>query len=414
MLKLLFIALGYLSKGEWTIAVEFARRLPPDQFKVCFITTREGVAYVEQYQLEGLALQEHAHEANGAALDHQVLSFRPDYLIAADVYTLEHSAHWSGINFQTLRKYDVPIVSFDQYEWSSTDYMVDFYGNIRRKFPPLIEMCDYLIRNCPLNKPQVVNPKVALTSLYGWKRFEWRKSSRDHTDQLATSKDEKVVFIANSKWEYLNVSKLMSLGQLMVWMPKLLHEYLAALRKPLTVIHVGPVGWDFVTADHIRYLHFKGLPSAQFEQCLFGADLFITTNLASVTLSKAVFAGVPAAVVQNPKMLDFRSFSNSMLCYPDWFKTIAQEIKVVYPFQVFPWGWFEFLKPVMKDNPYRDCFATLPLLERKKLIQTLERLLYDPEAIAELRGRQETYVNAMLDLPSPAEVFTSVFAPFSW
>lgn len=404
MPKLLFIALGHLSKGDITIAAEFARQLPDDSFGVCFVTTAETRLYVEQYGLRAVALDAPTAQANLALFDQLVAAFQPEYLIAADVYTLEYSLHWSGLDFQTLReRYDLPLLSFDQYEWGSTRYLVDFYGNARRRFPPLIDQCDFVIRNCPLNKPQP-GPRAAPASLFG-AQFVGRRSDASRAYGQA---GEKVIFLANSKWEYVNVSNLPSLERLMSWMPRLIHAHLAALNQPLTLIHVGPVSWDFPIAEQVRYRHFKGLSPDHYEQYLLNADLFITANVASVTLSKAVFGGVPSVVFQNHRVLDFRLLRNAERGCPAWLSPLAHEVDLVYPFRIFPWGWFEFLTPVLQDNPYQNCYATLPLFERRNVLQTLASLLYDPATIADQQGRQRAYVEQILQLPSAEQMFLSL------
>lgn len=397
MPKLMFIALSHLSKGDLTIAVEFARQLPAHRYTVCFVTSEENQAYVEQFGLYGVALNTGSRQSNAERFHEVMAAFRPDYCIAADVYTLEYSRIWSGVSYQTIREhYDVPLVTFDQYEWTSTNYLVDFYGDNLRQFPPLIDACDLTIRNCPLNKPLPLTTKTANVRLFGVDHSgRWRGSGTQR----------RVVLLVNSRWEHLNVTNDPSLEPIMAWMPRLIHNHLVALGQPLTLIHVSPSPWEFTVADHLEYRYYQGMPPAQYEQVLLTSDLFITTNVVSVTLSKAICCGVPAVVFQNDKVLDLGVLQGTERGCPTWLQPLAKAVDVVHPFRIFPWGWYNFLAPVLSDNPYCETFATLPLFERRRVLQTLSSLLYDPIAITDLQHRQAHYTRKMLQLPSAEEAF---------
>jgi hypothetical protein len=166
MRRLLFLGLGHLSRGDVSIAADVARQLPRSRFKVAFIATAEVVPQLRDLGLPAIALDGGTPEVNLSIMDRVVSDFRPDTLVAADAFTLNYSVIWSGLNVRIARqRYSVPLASFDQYDWRAADYVVDFYGYRRQRFPRLLESCDLLIRNCPLSRPQAGTPGVLTATL---------------------------------------------------------------------------------------------------------------------------------------------------------------------------------------------------------------------------------------------------------
>ena len=195
------------------------------------------------------------------------------------------------------------------------------------------------------------------------------------------------VFLTNSHWEYHNAVHSPEMNQLMRAMPTLVHSHLAALGRPLRIVHVGPVAWDFPIAEQIECHRVPHLAPADFHAQLTGADLFVTGNAVSVTLTQAVLAGVPSLVLGNDRILDLATLKRAG-SVPGWILEAAPGLKAAYPFRVFPWGWHGFLTPVLADNPYADCFATANLFNRRQVLAALGELLEDTETRTRLAGRQ--------------------------
>lgn len=392
--RLLFLALGHLSNGDISIAADFARQLPTAAFEVVFVTAPVSAAYVQALGLTARPLTGQKPYENVAALDEITSDYRPHAVIAADAFTLDYSQAWSGLTMELLRqRYDTVLASFDQYDYPAADYLVDFYPQFQIPFPRLLDGCDLLIRNSPLNRPAPNEPGIIVTRVTdpGGPPPAMRRPGQPPT-----------VFITNSHWESVNVVQSLKPIQLMRSIPPILHSHLAALERPIRVVHVGPVKWEFPVAPQIEYHHIAGLEPAEFHARLAEADLFLTCNAVSITLTKAVFAGVPSLLLDNDATLRVSDVSRQSSEHA-WLADAAPELTTAYPFRVAPWGWHQFLEPVLADNPYTDCFLTAGLLHRPQVLAAMTALLDDPETRSGLAVARNHLLDQLNQLPPAAE-----------
>jgi len=399
--RLLFLGLGHLSNGDVSIAADFARQLPPAAFRVLFVATGPAAPQLRGLGLDVVALESRFPWHNLATVDKVVEDFRPDHIIAADAFTLNYSAAWSGLSISVLRqRYGARVATFDQYDYPAADYVVDFYSGHRTRFPRLMEECDLLIRNSPLNRPAPGSPGVVVSRM---------RCAAPGVEPIPAASDggTPTVFLTNSRWEYVNVTRSGAMAQLMQAMPRLIHSHLAALGRPVRVKHVGGVAWRFPIADHIDYRHTARLAPSRFHEQLVNADLFISTNAVSVTLTQAVLWGVPSLLLQNDKLLDVGALAGDG---PRWLAEAAPELTVAYPFRVFPWGWHEFLAPVLSDNPYTDCFLTAGIFRRRQVLHAMAALIDDAAVRGRLRDGQARLRERLSELPPAAEAFTAEVA----
>lgn len=421
MKRILFITLGHLSGGEFTIAFEFCRRLSADQYAVCFLTSKSGERYLEQNNIRHVTLTQtetsqisEDRTRNRTIATQLIEEFQPDYFVVSDVYTMWYSYTWSGVDFAFLKDYQIPICSFDSYEFGSTDYVQDYYGGYKASLPPFIDQCDYVIRYCPINKIATPTEKVKYTYLFSRMPHQTEEQRREIKQRYGISETDKIIFMTNSNWESLNVNRLPALSNLLMWLPALLMNYCYELEdlinENITIVHVGSNTCERKENDSrtITYKHFEFLKPDEFDQLLGASDLYITTNIISSTLVKAVYSSVPSVVLQNDKLINFEKMKNGLMKMPAWYQKMASEVKIAYPFRLFPFGWHKFLGTVLQDNEYVETFEQLNLFQRNKVLKVIAGYLTDKERVDELRRKQQDYVEKISVLPSSDEVMASM------
>lgn len=408
MVRIVFIVLGVLSAGELTIAVEFARRLNPGKYRILFLVPGKFDYVLENHRLDYLALDPGAGAGkNREKIFRMLKAVRPDLVVISDSFTMENSSHWSGLKFADLKESGVPVVGVDEYEYASTGYRVDYYGLHSEKLPPLVDACDFQVRNCPLNSPKKTAGKVKCYSFLGKRMKLGGEQLRRARERLGIAPNEKMIFYATSKWETINMHKILALTSFLKWRPTIVERYLEHVRGKIVLVHVGPkpMGSDLRRA---RCINLENVAPAEFESYLLSSDLFITFNIVSVTLSKAVFGEVPCLVFQNEKVIDFRKLQHKLSRKPGWYQDMAREVKVAYAFKASTFGWHRFLEPVLKDNDYLETFERVPFFKMDAAVSGLEELLFNPRARARLREKQAGYIESILKLPAPHQVVEEI------
>ncbi|MCL2718850.1 MAG: DUF6365 family protein [Lachnospiraceae bacterium] len=415
MTKLLFITLGHLSAGEFTIAFEFCKYLPINEFDICFLTSKKGLAYLKDNNIKHVCMEKSNEylDANNkyqniTLFDDLMKEFRPDFIIASDIYTLWYSNSWTGLDLELMKKYGVKIGSFDSYEFASTDFNQDYYGGFKSILPDFIDKCDFVIRYCPLNKIKKSEAKIKYTYFFK-EKIILSKKQRITFERKFKPNDEKVVFMTNSNWENLNVNRLPALAALIEWVPKIIINYLTQLNKKIVIIHIGNVSFESIIGnDNITYYHYPYIEAEKFDEYLSCSDLFLTTNIISSTLVKSIYANVPAVVLQNDKIINFSNFTSRLNKMSGWYRDMTNDIKIAYPYRLFPFGWYSFLKPLLENNDYLETFIQSCLFHSSRTINILNKYLFDQTAREELIQKQNSYINKLSKLDSPKEVINSL------
>jgi hypothetical protein len=148
------------------------------------------------------------------------------------------------------------------------------------------------------------------------------------------------------------------------------------------------------------------LPPREFDQLLSEADLLVTANISATTISKAMVYEVPAMVLQNRVLAYTREEAEAQMeetasaALAEWLERSVP----LYPFALWPLGYYRFVAPLLENNPYLQAVEVLEMLDEKRVEATLHRLLFDATARAEQAHRQAAYLNHVRSLPSGAQL----------
>lgn len=414
MKKIIVVALGMLSNGEITIAIEVLRRINKQDAKICFVIHEKMSKAVLANGFQAVLLNSDSREENLTCFREAVKTFQPDFFLCADVFTMDFSATWSGVDFDELKAVGIPIGTFDEYEWESTHFLQDFAGVPMRMKSGLITKSDFLVRPCPVNRPETAENKKIIncslldidSELEAYKRNIAGKTKwKTH---MGIKEDSKVVLVVNSPWEYVEVGRSLESVRLLEWVPKIIQQYLSTLKIPITVLHVGGREWTGTEELQLDYKHFSNVPPKEYTRMIHCADLFCGTNMISVTLSRAVLCGVPSVLFQNDKIIDFERLEAILDRMPAWYLRMAKEVKKVMPFKVFPWGWYRFLEPVMRNNGYEGLLDIAPIFKPQKCVEVIRRSLLDEEHKKIMAGKLDEYIRQLKQLEPSSKILEIV------
>ena len=409
--RIIFVSLGTIAFGETIIALQFARRLPVERFACHFIVAPHNKVLLEKdVAFTHTVLQPNESFFNKLRVYEAFNSHGTDLVVLSDYLTLAFSISEFGITLDLLRESCQSVISFDCYEWDSTDYVLDFLDGREKPIPIRFSHLDGVLRPCPLNRPQsagpgqlcyafldpelTVQPAALATTSKG-------KSLPDGTGMIP---NERVVFSTVAPWEQIQQKKNRGWGfpQLVV---DLIQEALMAVERTIHWVRVGEGMPRMVRREGSLTIHqFPALPPPAFDALLSSADLLLTTNVAATTLAKRVLFGGSALLLSNSvyamaaaelssTSLGF-SISNTMKkrltgCYP------------IRPFRMFPLGWRWFLEPVLDDSPYLETFVEAEILDYQAVIHAIEKGINN--VADHLLAGQKRYRKQLAHLPKPEE-----------
>lgn len=401
MKKILVLGFGHLSNGDITIAAEIFRQGNGIHFELCFLNHPEKAVYMRSLGFSAIGLEHKDPKDNKKEFERILREYKPDILLCADVFTMDYAESWTGINLEYLKTLGLPIGSTDPYEWESTDYQWDTIVGIPIIMKrALMQGCDFILRPCPLNRPVPSEENVGVCRLFSSLERKPVMGFETWRQKLGIPKGNKVIVYVTSNWEYKSLYKLDRIDRFIKWMPKILFKYLSLTKVPISLVQIGPFKPDISLPDRIQYIYFNNMrdQASLYLDTLFHADLLLGTNAVSTTLSTAVYYQTPAVVLQNFRHMSFERMGPVLKKMPQWYQEMADDVVKCDPFRLFPWGWYDFLEPILKENPYCDTFVTAPVFEPKKAVHTLKNYLLDNDKIEDLKEKQSSYIDRLDEL----------------
>lgn len=430
MKKLLNIVLGEISTGELGIALAFSKALDKNRYENYYLIPDTKLSIMGQ--AEDIQIMTVSRKQEPVKNCELIISYIKendiDAFLLFDAFTLEYSQEWTGINFEYLKSLQIPIISLDEYEYTKAGYKLDYYGIFIKRLPALLDKCDYVIKNCPLS--MVDSSKSCMRqgsrkNEYYYRVFEeMPRISCKEREQVRKDyvflgaqglpRDAKVVCFTTSQWEMKGAYAFSCQNTLASWLGVILHEYLKELDEDIILLHIGTERWKIEAVDEkVRYVHYDSLPVETFEKVIQAAELFVTFNLVSITLSKAVMFGVPSLVLNNSKIIEFGRLQGKLAERPKWYQDMARDVKKIYPFTASMFGWGNFLKTVLTDNSYVDTFERVEMFNYKKTKDMLRDMLMNQEKRQKLVQKNETFIQNYQQLMGADEVLDDIFQQIS-
>lgn len=423
MKKILNIALGEISTGELGIALAFAKNLSRAKYDNYFLVPDEKqhiMGKVEYGHVMTVSRSQTPVENHEIIMKYiQANDF--DAMVLFDIFTFEYSQDWTGINFDIIRSLGIPIISLDEYEYTKAGYKLDYYGIFVKRLPALLEKCDFIIKNCPLSMIENHDKCFAQglkKNEYYYRVFDTMNRISEEEKQEIREKyiysktgkrNAKIVCLTTSEWEIKGAYAFSCQNTLASWLGNILHEYLKELDEDITLLHLGAENWTIAAQDgQVSYVHYDSFPVDVFERVIQSADLFVTYNLISITLSKAMLFGVPALVLNNSKIIEFDRLKDKLRERPLWYQKMALEVKKVYPFTASMFGWKNFLKFILTDNAYVNTFKSVDMFNYQKTKEILRSMIFDNDMRKQILEDNEKFIKNYKKVRSAEDVLDDI------
>ena len=412
----LFIVTSYWAYGELAIATEFARRMAGTGFRPLFLIPPSHRELIAGAGLEHQLLVPGARKINRILLQDIQHVHRPALVVLADFMNFAFCDRHYGLCRDDLSIFDCPVGTFDDFAWGRPGAWLDTYG-FRAKHQDEITLdgLAFRLRPCPLNHPAElvtepdVHPYPLLESV----------AELDRTDRAGVRREfgltggRPVVLVTGATWQrmhaaYPRVTAFVGACHTM------LERLLTRLLGYADVVAVGP---QLVFRDGAPPgFHPLGpLEPDRFRRLIQTVDLHISNNIVSVSLHRLALAGVPSVVLMSSLFKQDGEVRWVGRAGPPALTGSAGPVVAgtdyLYPFRMFPVGWYHFLHSLLAGNPFGELVPELEVFDEAAGLATIVPMLEAGPERARLARVREQYLESLRKLPEIDTILRQLGAP---
>ena len=430
-MKVLFIAPSQFSIGELHNAIYLSKQLESNGVKTHFLTSKNHIDYALNSGVNATPLKKNTMQT--APIKDFVDHYKPDAIIIADYHNLDLESPLIDLEYVT--KLGIPIATIDSLCFGVDSKILNnqlFNGTankrqsnkakvLLREVPKSMKV----IRTCPINDPRKRSERIQPVTLYK-QPFTIEAGVKENMRARfgCVSKQDKLVMVSKAAWANLYVKmRLMETKMYMnsnysyeSFIQELIEGYLGVKELPSRVVIVGIAPDNSYIKDtenaKIQFVPMPFMNLNEYEELLFSCDLFITDNITSCSMAKALFGYVPVLSLVNTEI---NTDENGELKFPEgweyndqltsilqkWTKVLP---KGVYPFLTFPNGWVEELKDLLTNNPLLDAIDTSEIFNISETGQLIHNLLYCDITQKNVVEKQNKYIEAIIKTPNAMEM----------
>jgi hypothetical protein len=405
----LLVAVHHQSWGRTEMAVRIAQDLQAAGDEVRFLIHASEIPLLEKTGFKFEVVRDHIGGLARVLFDKHVSQVRPDSVIYCDFFnTSNYLLHLGISDSEFLIGYDCPTVTLDVWDYQLTGHRIDLFGestadlvhgDINQKISEFNRITHRLIP-VPFAACDDRSGKFACLP-----KNSGIGSAKDWRDRLNIPADHQVVLFCTSRWQHANGSEN-GTGRLCSFVPKVISHYIRRLGPAVHLVHVGPKSYEFQHVLGRRYHWLPPLARNDFKKLISSADLLLSPNMCATTIATAIELNVPVIVLRNSRMV--RTIDEAIEAaggeLSDNVQTLITESLPIYPFVLWPLGYYQFLSPLLTSNEYCEAFDSLELLQESSVIGRSEELLNETPARQEMIARQVNYTQQVGKLPTAADV----------
>jgi hypothetical protein len=400
----LFLLLSRKGMGEAILGLRLAQSLIAAGDSVSFICHHSNTSLLPPGS-SSLTLQSEAAKSLPLYVQIKLHESQTSSIILGDYLTTSLFFETEGIDVKAIQDQGVPVVGIDIWDSGTYPQTIDvFMGGQRTPllWPDLVRsICPvpFLAAHSGAHFYQDLPAPIKLAA----------KVKKHIRTTLGLSENDKAVLFCTAAWQHAKYESADGV-RLALSLPELMGQYIARMGPKVHLVHIGPVAYDLAATLGERYHWIPPLPPERFDSIVASVDLLLSANISATTIAKSMVYQVPTLVLENSYTLTNRAEADGVLPSPPsvFLSNWLYRSLPLYPFSLWPLGYYQFLKPLMKDNPYRMAQAVVELLHEEAVEATLKSLLFDSVTREEQLHRRTSYLQTVHLLQSGAEVVQKI------
>ena len=404
----LFVVTSFWAYGELAIAVEFARRLVGTAYRPLFLIPPSHRRLIAEAGLDHQIMIPRSGKLNRILLRDIQHVHRPALVVLADSLNFDLCEQHYGLRRADLSVFDCPVGTFDDFSWGRPGAWLDTYGfRAAIESDLTLDGLAFRLRPCPLNNPRAAGQEPGSYSYPLLGEVERIPTSartavrREH----GLRPGRPVVLVTGATWQQMHTAYPHVTGFVDAC-HRLLERLLERLLDHADVLAVGP---RLVFHDRTpRGFHHLGpVEPDRFRSLAQVVDVHVSSNIVSVSLHRLVLGGVPSVVLMNSlHKRDGRQWWGASAPPPaltPFAQRLVDEVDEIYPYRMFPVGWYYFLDSLLADNPFTDLVPQVEIFDEERAAATVLSLLEpgpEREKTANARERYLADLRALPDVPT--------------
>jgi len=401
-MKHLFLALSRSGWGETILGIRIAKELEQLGDVVEFIAHDTASPLFARESFAHQPISNQTAPLLQIQLDKCVADNRPDTIVLSDFYTASLFFNRARLSDQLLHGYDIPLIAIDTWDFDSSGSSIDLFTDTQRPIADWICKIPNRLIPCPIVRPDA-RPGV-YRNLPEPIRLTTKVRNHIRSD-IGIPPGEKALLFCTAQWQHAKYPSDHG-GRIAELVPNLIGNYIRKLGSDVHLVHVGPRQCQFDKNIDKRYHWFPSLSPNRFDNLVASSDGVLSLNASATTIAKALVSGVPVVAVQNTVSGDTCEQVEDQLpteCSTDlhiWLKSALP----IYPFSMWPLGYYNFLRPLLTDNPYSEAINLVEMLNEESVLGKLRDVLFGNDSRQAVLERQDKYVQHVAQLPSGASL----------
>lgn len=400
-MRVVFVVTSFWAYGELLIAFRFAEQLKGKHDVIFLVPPSHKKTINGKFKF--MSLIPNSRNLNRIIITEIREKYNPDIVILSDFLNYAFADKHYGILREDLDLFECKIATFDNFDWKLKRRCMDTYGFVS-DIPKRVNIDDYgpRIIPCPIANPAIIREDEYRFSLVTdvAKKTEDRKVKKQKFFSQQNIEDKPIVLVSYAKWQesYVKSDKI---DRFIEVSNKLFDMLMVELAKEYIVISIGGKRVEFENIPNI--IMIDSVPADVFNDYVDIADLYIGKNITSTSMINIVMTGTPCVNIIN----SYEKIRNR----EEISRIIREDISDItneYRYMMYPVGWYDFLKPLFKENLYSELITWCELFDFAETLLTCQKILYDEK----LKERQSKRLNAFREeldkLQKPHEIVSKI------
>jgi len=332
---------------------------------------------------------------------------RATSIILCDLLTADGMLSRFGIPGEILFDLGPQVIAVDTWENGAENRAIDVFMNKRLALRPWTAKVPQRLGPSPLLRPECVAGRCRFMP----PPYTTSRKIREHIRRnLGMTGRDRLVMFCTAHWQQATYEDEHG-ARIAEYFAMLLARYLESLAPQIHLVHVGPSPLKTFGRLKENY-HWLAPLGHKFDDVLTAADLFLSGNLSATTVLHAISRRVPVLVLQN----SFSATSadevytwierSDCLFDTEW---ISKALPL-YPFRLWPLGFYNFLSPILVNNPYLSAIKVVEWLNGRHVVDSINDLVYCAATREDALQNQLVYESTVKSLPSPAQALDDLLA----